>query len=206
MLFVLEVFMKNFSREDAVARIKSYNPPVDDGIHDSLVNFMVIANRLNAFTIESCHGHADWIFSYPNISFEVRHSFQRKVHFWNLYRIYKKYKNKKEIDLTLEKRLENIIFFLIREIILFHQNDNTDPHLLFSVIRTNGFSFRIVAAFPNYSRGLRNAGMFDELEKLMVEQRVVLKKLSEALLEKVETISSLDGINRCNCDVCRMKH
>ena len=198
--------MKNFSREDAISRIKSLNPPVDDGIHDSLVNFMVIANRLNAITIESCHGHVDWIFSYPNISFEVRHTHERRVSFWNLYQLYRRYKNKKKINLTLEKRVEDIIFFLTREIILFHKSDKTDPHLLFSVIRTSGFTFRIIAAFPNYSRGLRNAGMFAQLEQLMIEQRTVLKKLSEFILEKVESISSLDGASRCDCDICRMKH
>lgn len=198
--------MKNFSREDAVSRVKSFNPPIDDGIHDSLVNFMVIANRLNAVTIESCHGHVDWIFSYPSISFEVRHTHQRRVPFWNLYQFYRRYENKKKINLTLEKRVEDIIFFLTREIILFHQNDKTDPHLLFSIIRTNDFTFRLIAAFPNYSRGLRNAGMFEQLEQLMIEQRIVLKKLSEFILEKVESISSLDGTNRCDCDVCRMKY
>jgi hypothetical protein len=198
--------VKNFSREDAVLCIKSFNPAVDDGIRDSLVNFMVIANRLNAFTIESCHGHVDWIFSYPNISFEVRHSHQRKVSLWNLSQLYKRYKNNKKINVTLEKRVEDIIFFLTREIILFHQNDKTDPHLLFSVIRTKDFTFRLVAAFPDYSRGLRNAGMFEQLEQLMTEQRIVLKKLSESILEKVESISSLDRTSRCGCDVCRMKY
>lgn len=198
--------MKNFSREDAMFYIKGFNQPVDDGIYDSLVNFMVIANRLNAFTCESCHGHVDWIFSYPNISFGVRHSHQRRVPFWNVYQLYRKHKNKREINSTLEKRVEDIIFFLTREILLFHQNNKTDPHLLFSVVRTNDFNFRLVAAFPYYSRGLRKAGMFEQLEQLMTEQRAVLKKLSETILEKVETISSLDGINRCDCDVCRMKH
>lgn len=198
--------MKNFSVEDAISYIKSFNQPVDEGVRDSLANFMVIANRLNAFTSESCHGHVDWIFSYPNISFGVRHTPQRRVPFWNVYQLYKRYRNKKGIDSTLEKRVEDIIFFLTREIILFHQNDKTDPHLLFSVIRTDDFTFRIVAAFPNYSRGLRNAGMFEQLEQLMVEQRVVLKKLSEFILERVKSISSLDGINRCDCDVCRIKH
>lgn len=198
--------MKNFSVEDAVSCVKSFNPPVDEGVYDSLLNFMVIANRLNATTIESCHGHVDWIFSYPNISFEVRHVPQRRVPFWNMYQLYKRYKNKKKIISTLEKRAEDIIFFLTREIILFHQNDKTDPHLLFSIIRTNDFTFRLVAAFPNYSRGLRNAGMFEELEQVMIKQRVVLKKLSEYILEKVESISSLDGTSRCDCDVCRIKH
>lgn len=198
--------MKNFSKEDALSRIKSFSPPVDDGVHDSLVNFMVIANRLNAFTLESCHGHVDWIFSYPNISFGVRHGHQRRVSLWNLHQRYKRYKDKRKINLTLEKRVEDIIFFLTREIILFHQNDKTNPRFLFSVIRTNDFTFRLVSAFPNYSRGLRNAGMFEELEQLIVEQRMILKKLSEFILEKVESISSLDGTNRCDCDVCRMKH
>lgn len=198
--------MKNFSREDAISRIKSFSTPVDDGVYDSLVNFMVIADRLNSSTIESCHGHVDWIFSYPNISFEVRHAPQKRVLLWNLHQRYKKYKNKKAINSTLEKRVEDIIFFLTREIIKFHQNDATDPCLQFSVIRTVGFTFRIVAAFPNYSRGLRNAGMFEELEQLMVKHREVLKRLSKALLERVEAIPSLDGANRCSCDVCRMKH
>jgi hypothetical protein len=82
-----------------------------EGVCDSLTNFMVIANRLNAFTGESCHGHVDWIFSYPNISFGVRHIHQRRVLFWNLRQIYKRYKNKKEINLTLKKELK-IPFFL----------------------------------------------------------------------------------------------
>ena len=195
-----------FSLEDAVSRMKEFDRPVDDGVRDSLVNFMVIADRLKAQTIESCHGHVDWIFSFPNVSFEVRHAHLRRTPFWNLYQRYKRYKNKKKIDLTLEKRVEDIIFFLTRDIISFHRKDNTDPSLMFTVTRTIGFSFRIVAAFPNYSRGLRNAGMFEELESLMTGHRVVLKKLSECILEKVESISSLDGTSRCDCDVCRMKH
>lgn len=198
--------MKNFSKEDVISCIKSFNQPVDEGVRDSLVNFMLIANRLNAFTIESCHGHVGWMFSYPNISFVVRHVHERRVPFWNVYQRYKRYKNNKKINVTLEKRVEDIIFFLTREIILFHQHDKTDPRLLFSVIRTNDFNFRIVAAFPNYSRGLRNAGMFEQLDQLLIEQRTVLKKLSEFILEKVESISSLDENDRCGCSVCRAKH
>lgn len=199
--------MKNFSRDDAITCIESFNRPVDDGVCDALINFMVIANRLNAFTSESCHGHVDWIFSYPNISFEVRHTHQRGIPLWNVHQRYKRYRNKKEINLTLEKRVEDIIFFLTREFIHFYQEDKTDPRLMFSVIETkDDFAFRIVAAFPNYSCGLRSAGMFEELESLMVEHRDVLKSLSEFVLKKVESIPSLDGTNRCDCDNCRMKH
>lgn len=190
---------QTFTREDAISRIKSFNGAVDLGVYDALVNFMVMADYLNAITVESCHGHVNWIFSYPNISFGLKCSHQRRVPFWNLYQRYKKYKNNKRIDLTLEKRVEDIVFFLTREIILFHKNNKTDPRLLFSVIRIKGFSFRIIAAFPEYSRGLRSAGMFEELEQLLIEQREVFKELSEFLLQKVEKISSLCWVDRCDC-------
>ena len=198
--------MKKFSCEDAMHRIRSFYQPVDEGVRDSLINFMVIADRLNVATTESCHGHVDWIFSYPTISFDVKHVHQRRVPIWNVYQRYKRYTNKREINANLKKRVEDSIFFLTREIIQFHQDDKTDPHLFFSVIRTNGFSFRIVAAFPNYSRGLRKAGMWSELEELMTKQRAVLIRLSEFILGRVEGITSLDGTNRCSCDVCRIKH
>lgn len=198
--------MKDFSLEDAKSRIKGFNKPVDEGVYVALANFMVIANRLNAVTIESCHGHVDWIFPYPNISLRVVHPPEEKVPFWRFRRLYKKYKNKKSIYATLERRVKDTIFFLVREFLLFHRQDNTDPRLMFTVIRTERFSFRVVAAFPEYSRGLRCAGMLKELDQLMIEQRHVLAKLSEFVLRSVETITSLDGVDRCDCDVCRMKN
>lgn len=198
--------MSQLTKEGAVALIKAFTRPVDQGIYPALINFMVVADRLGADTTESCHGHANWVLPYPNIRFAMKVPHRARVPIWKLRNWHNERMDSKDIVTAYKQRTVDAISFLIREIVAFHKKEQTAPEHMFTVVRVGWCRFMIVTAYPSISDGLRASGSFDELEALMVGQRATLTRLSSALLGKVESLASLSVEDRCDCSACCAKH
>lgn len=199
---------KILSRDDAVAVIKKFYSPPDEGIYDALCNFMIVADVLSLETTESCHGHIDWVYPFPSILFIFPFKELECVPLWKLWRRRERLdgqNNARRIFDTAKLRVDAAVYFITNELMKLYKENPVDLELVLAVEKWGPLKFGIAPAFPMYSRGLRDGGKFGELEALLIKQRKEFDRVSQILLAKVNSFSSFDGISQSACNVCRRK-
>jgi hypothetical protein len=183
--------------------------PIDAGILQTVINFAMINSLLPITTYTSCEGHSDWGNPFPVIGFVSNHK-ETPIQtpswkFWRRAEREAELRHNSEGFLLSEAAVTSVVRFFVRELITYYTDKDIHPTLMFQVLQTDAFSFKILPVYREFFLSKKSEGEFHQLEEVLFLARKELEYFSAWMLDRLSKNSSFEGDGYSDRFRCRGK-